>query len=166
MYYTNYSHLCPHHTAFVLSMKCSFCNAALKNHARFTEIRALPNATGGTALQEGKWVLVPFLAKRTKGREDNLWYFCCSQSQGHWYDCPKVSLTTEEDRDAGFVSSLRSSVFAADSLKRTAPQAAEMGQALVMEHHTVKKSTQRGESLISFKKKVLLFFFLVIQKCN
>jgi len=55
-------------------------------------------------------------------------------------------LITEEDRDAGLVSSLRSFVFVADRLKRPAPQAAEMGQALVMGHPTVKKSIE-GENL-------------------
>lgn len=61
--------------------------------------------------------------------------------QGHR---PKVDVTTQEDRYARLVSSLRTFVLLADRLRRTAPQAAEMGQALVMGLHTVKKSTEGG----------------------
>lgn len=143
----------PHLTVYVLSMKFRYWLGSVNSPVLSPQKHpgALRNAAGGTMTRDIKQCC-HFQPKQRSRRGDRLWYLRWSPSQGalsqqgHRYDCPKVDLTTEEDKDAGLVSSLRSFAFVADRLKRTAPQAVEMGQALVTGHHTVKKSTE-GENL-------------------
>lgn len=107
----------------------------------------VPGSAPGSISREGSWCCSSF--SQHPAAEGTTHGACAdppsSQGalpwQGHR---PKVDVTTQEDRYARLVSSLRSFVLLADRLRRTAPQAAEMGQALVMGLHTVKKSTEGG----------------------
>lgn len=134
------------HEVQILAKQCQL------THAESSETPRSPlRCAGGTMMWELKW-WYHFQLNHSRRRGDRPQYFCWSPSQGalscqgHRYDRPKLDLTREDDRDVELVSSLRSFMFIADRLKRTAPQAAEMGQALVMGHHTVKRSNE-GENL-------------------